>query len=75
MRSTPDNKKGKERGIMNESKFRAFDAAEFLDNEEVIAAYLSEARKDPDPDAMREAISTVERARGMAKDRELRKNQ
>lgn len=52
---------------MNENNFRVFDAAEFLDNEEIIAAYLSDAMEDPDPDAILDAIATVARARGMAK--------
>lgn len=52
---------------MNEKNFKVFDAAEFLDNEEIIAAYLSDAMEDSDPDAILEAIATVARARGMAK--------
>lgn len=52
---------------MNEKNFKIFDAAEFLDNEEIIAAYLSDAIEDPDPDAILDAIATVARARGMAK--------
>ena len=45
---------------------RAFDPAEFLDDEEVIAEYLSQALADGDTDEVLEAISHVARARGMA---------
>ena len=52
---------------MDESKFQLFDAAEYLDSEEAIAEYISEAMQDPNPDALLEALATVARARGMAK--------
>ena len=52
---------------MDESKFHLFDAAEYLDSEEAIAEYISEAMQDPNPDALLEALATVARARGMAK--------
>ena len=32
---------------MDESKFKLFDAAEYLDSEEAIAEYISEAMQDP----------------------------
>lgn len=51
---------------MDESRFRVFDAAEFLDSEEAIAAYLSDALQDADPDRLLTALATVARARGMA---------
>ena len=44
----------------------AFDAAEYLDSPEAIAAYIADAMADADPDALLEAIGTVARARGMA---------
>ena len=49
------------------TKFTPFDAADYLDDEETIAAYLSEALEDPDPDpdVFLMAIRTVARARGM----------
>ena len=52
---------------MDESKFQLFDAAEYLDSEEAIAEYISEAMQDPNPDVLLEALATVARARGMAK--------
>ncbi len=48
------------------TKFTPFDAADYLDDEETIAAYLSEALEDPDPDTFLMAVRTVARARGMA---------
>ena len=51
---------------MDESKFQLFDAAEYLDSEEAIAEYISEAMQDPNPDVLLEALATVARARGMA---------
>jgi probable addiction module antidote protein len=46
-------------------KTRPFDAAEYLDSPEAIAAYLSEAFETNDPGYIAEAIGTVARARGM----------
>jgi probable addiction module antidote protein len=48
------------------TKFTPFDAADYLDDEETIAAYLSEALEDPDPDTFLMAVRNVARARGMA---------
>ena len=48
------------------TQFTPFDAADYLDDEETIAAYLSEALEDPDPDTFLMAVRTVARARGMA---------
>lgn len=45
--------------------FTPFDVADYLDDEETIAAYLTEALGDPDPDAFLVAVKTVARARGM----------
>jgi probable addiction module antidote protein len=47
------------------AKLTPFDAAKYLDSQEAIAAYLSDALEDGDPDAIAEAIGTVARARGM----------
>lgn len=44
---------------------RPFDAANYLDSDEVIAAYLSEILADGDMDELLEALSDVARARGM----------
>ena len=52
---------------MDERKVQLFDAAEYLDSEEAIAEYISEAMQDPNPDVLLEALATVARARGMAK--------
>lgn len=51
-----------------------FDAADYLDDNETIAAYLSAALTDPDPDVFLVAVKDVARARGMsqlAKDTQL----
>jgi probable addiction module antidote protein len=44
-----------------------FDAADYLDSEEVIAAYLNEALASDHPDLLLQAIADVAKARGMAK--------
>lgn len=44
-----------------------FDAAAYLDNEEVIAEYLNAALEDKNPDVFLVAVRDVARARGMAK--------
>ncbi|HMN57067.1 MAG TPA: putative addiction module antidote protein [Ottowia sp.] len=46
-------------------KLAPFDAADYLDSEETIAAYLSAALEDPNPDVFLVAIRDVARARGM----------
>ena len=43
-----------------------FDAADYLDNEEVIAEYLNVALSSEDPDLFLQAIADVAKARGMA---------
>jgi probable addiction module antidote protein len=43
-----------------------FDAADYLDDEETIAAYLTAALEDPNPDLFLVAVRDVARARGMA---------
>jgi probable addiction module antidote protein len=47
------------------TNFTPFDSADYLDNEETIAAYLTAALEDPDPDAFLTAVKSVARARGM----------
>ena len=46
---------------------KAFDAADYLDNEHVIAEYLNAALEDENPDVFLKAISDVAKARGMTK--------
>ena len=43
-----------------------FDAADYLDDEETIAEYLTVALEDPNPDLFLVAVRDVARARGMA---------
>lgn len=47
------------------AKTRPFDAAEYLDTPEAIAAYLTEAFETNDPAFITHSIGTVARARGM----------
>jgi probable addiction module antidote protein len=44
----------------------AFDAADYLDSEEVIAEYLNVALASEHPDVFLQAIADVAKARGMA---------
>lgn len=46
-------------------KLAPFDAAEFLDDDKAIGAYLMEAFESGNPGEIAEAIGTVARARGM----------
>jgi probable addiction module antidote protein len=46
--------------------FAAFDPADYLDNDTVIAEYLSAAVEDPNPDVFLAALGDVARARGMS---------
>lgn len=48
-------------------KLKPFDAADYLDNEIVIAEYLNAALEDKNPDVFLIAISDVAKARGMSK--------
>ena len=43
-----------------------FDAADYLDNEKVIAEYLNAALEDDNPDVFLIAVGDVAKARGMA---------
>lgn len=47
--------------------YAAFDAAAYLDNDAVVAEYLSAAAEDPNPDVFVAALGDVAKARGMAK--------
>ena len=46
-------------------KLREFDASAYLDNDEVIAEYLTAALEDGNPEVFLAAIGNVARARGM----------
>ena len=48
------------------TRFAPFDAADYLDNEETIAEYLTAALSDPNPDVLLAAVRDVARARGMS---------
>jgi probable addiction module antidote protein len=45
---------------------KPFDAAAYLDNDAVIAEYLSAAAEDPDPQVFVAALGDVAKARGIA---------
>ena len=47
------------------TRFTPFDAADYLDSEETIAAYLSAALDDDDPELFLIAVKDVARARNM----------
>jgi len=49
-------------------KFTTFDAAEYLDNDEAIAAYLEAAQEESgdDPNMLAMALSDIARARNMS---------
>ena len=48
------------------TQFSPFDAADYLDDEETIAEYITAALEDPNPDVFLIAVRDVARARGMA---------
>ena len=48
-------------------KVKVFDAADYLDNDEVTAEYLNAALEDANPDVFLAAISDVAKARGMSR--------
>ncbi|MGH8782423.1 addiction module antidote protein [Paraburkholderia sp.] len=52
---------------MGKIKTARFDAADYLDSEEAIAAYINAALEDGNPDLLIAAIGDVARARGIAK--------
>lgn len=47
------------------SGLKQFDAADYLDSEEMIAEYLSAALEDENPDVFLAAVADVAKARGM----------
>ncbi|GAB5500744.1 MAG: putative addiction module antidote protein [Pseudohongiellaceae bacterium] len=47
-------------------KVSDFDVSKYLDNEELIAEYLSAALEDPNPDVFLAAVGHVAKARGMS---------
>ncbi len=47
-------------------KLAAFDASDYLDNEETIAEYLSASLENTDPDAFLMAVRDVAKARGIS---------
>jgi probable addiction module antidote protein len=47
-------------------KLQAFDVADYLDNDEVIAEYLTAALEDVNPDVFLMAVADVAKARGMS---------
>jgi probable addiction module antidote protein len=47
-------------------RLAVFDAADYLDNEEVIAEYLTAALEDPNPNVFLHAMADVAKARGIA---------
>lgn len=46
--------------------YSTFNVSDYLDNEKVISAYLSEAAQDENPDVLLKALGDVAKARGMA---------
>jgi probable addiction module antidote protein len=52
--------------MKRKTTYKAFDAAEYLDNDAVIAEYLSAAAEDPNPEVFVAALGDVAKARGMA---------
>lgn len=48
------------------AKLAPFDAADYLDDEETIAEYLTAALEDSNPDVFLAAVRDIARARGMA---------
>jgi probable addiction module antidote protein len=49
------------------TKFQRFEVADYLDDEEVIAEYLTAALEDPNPEIFLLAVANVSKARGIAK--------
>jgi len=47
--------------------YAPFDAADYLDNDTIIAEYLSAANEDPNPAVFLAALGDVAKARGMAR--------
>ena len=51
---------------MNTVRTKPFDPAEYLDSDEAIAAYMTEALETGDPSFVADALGVVARARGMS---------
>ena len=51
---------------MSQAKTKPFDPAEYLDDRESIAAYMTEALETEDPAFVADALGVVARARGMS---------
>lgn len=51
---------------MSKAKTKQFDPAEYLDDRESIAAYMSDALESEDPAFVADALGVVARARGMS---------
>jgi probable addiction module antidote protein len=51
---------------MSKATTRPFDPAEYLDDPEAIAAYMSDALESEDPAFIADALGVVARARGMS---------
>lgn len=49
------------------AKSKKYDAADYLDSDEEMAAYLTAALEDPNPDVFLLALSDVAKARGIGK--------
>jgi probable addiction module antidote protein len=47
-------------------RLKQLDPSKFLDNDEVVAEYLTAALEDPNPDVFLSAIGHVAKARGMS---------
>lgn len=52
---------------MNSTHISTFDASDYLDSEEAIAAYLNEALASGNSDILLSALADVVKARGMSK--------
>jgi probable addiction module antidote protein len=52
--------------VKRKATYKAFDPAEYLGNDTLIAEYLSAAAEDPNPDVFVTALGDVAKARGMA---------
>ncbi len=51
---------------MTQGKIAPFDAADYLDSEEMMAEYLAACLEDPNPDVFIAALADVAKAKGMA---------
>lgn len=52
---------------MPKTRTQSFDTSDFLDDDEIIAEYLTAALEESDPDVFLTAIGQVAKARGMAR--------